>query len=91
MKCQICKGEHTFGEGEEARQASGGMIRGYVWKIKMWNGAIFEWWTPEKVSRKIAKLHLLDIANRGEPYDKKSGIYANNSEDIIQIWETKNG
>jgi hypothetical protein len=89
MKCLICKKEHLFGEGEEARKKSFGIIRGYIWKLKTWNEAIFDWWTPEKVTRQIAKLHLLDIANGGEYYDKKEGIYADNSEDIISIWETK--
>ena len=65
------------------------IIRGYTWKIKLWNEAIFEWWTPEKVSRKEAKQKLLEIANRGEYFSRKEGLYRDCSKDIISIWETK--
>jgi len=61
------------------------MVRGFTWKIRFWNDAVFAWWTPEKVSRKEAKIQLMDIANRGEG----NSIYQDSSEDIKNIWETK--
>ena len=79
-KCSICKSIHFFGEGDKPQN---GMIRGYTWKIKLFNGAIFEWWTPEgKSTRRQAKLHLMDIANGG-----RGSIYKN--IDIENIWRTK--
>lgn len=58
------------------------LVRGYTWKARMSNGAVFEWWTPQKVDRQTAKEELLKIAN-GE----YGGIYT--QKDIDSIWETK--
>jgi hypothetical protein len=89
-KCPICKTTHTLGEGDSAKEKYGYMFRGYTWKMKADNGAIFEWWTPEKVMRKVAKLHLLYLANGGESYDKKDlGIYPDDGTN--RFWETRGG
>lgn len=56
-----------------------GLVRGFVWKMRMSNGAVFEWWTPTDVPRKTAVKELLDIAGE-DSYDK---------EDIDNVWKTK--
>ena len=60
-----------------------GMVRGYKWKMRMSNGAVFEWWTPSKVTRLIAVFELLEIANYPDnpSYDRS---------DIEAVWMTKN-
>ena len=55
-----------------------GLVRGYLWKARMSNGAVFEWWTPRKVNRSIARKEILKMA------------VAYESEDVEQLWETKN-
>lgn len=60
------------------------LVRGYTWKARMSNGAVFEWWTPQKVDRQTAKEELLKIANAEYGY-----VYA--PKDIVSIWETKGG
>jgi hypothetical protein len=55
-----------------------GLVRGYLWKARMSNGAVFEWWTPRKVTRTTARKEILKIANTYE------------NKDIEQLWETKN-
>jgi len=66
------------------------LIRGFVWKCRMSNGAIFEWWTPTKVSHKVAKKALMDFANG---VDKNGRGWSDppiyNSEDVDAVWETK--
>jgi hypothetical protein len=60
------------------------LVRGYVWKAKMSNDAVFQIWTPCKLARKTAKSLLLKEANGdyGE-------VYA--SEDVENFWETQHG
>lgn len=59
------------------------LVRGFTWKAKMFNDAVFQWWTPSKVTRKVAKKSLLDIANN-------NGLWrAYEPNDIIRIWVTK--
>lgn len=60
------------------------LVRGYTWKARMSNGAVFDWWTPQKVDRQTAKEELLKIANA-----EYGDVYA--PKDIVSIWETKGG
>lgn len=53
------------------------LVRGYIWKARMFNGAVFEYWTPMQISRKRARLHLLTVAD----------VYT--SQDIDKLWQTK--
>jgi len=59
------------------------LIRGFNWKARMFNGAVFEFWTPKVISRKKARKEILKIAN-GD-FDK-----AYVKEDIEQLWFNKN-
>lgn len=59
-------------------------IRGYYWKARMFNGAVFSFWTPSKMDRKEAIPAMLDYANG----DYEERIY--NKPDILSIWENKN-
>ena len=61
----------------------GGMVRGFTWKVKMENGAVFFFWTPEAITYRQAKEELLNVANGGPDrniYDKSY---------ILHIWKTK--
>ncbi len=60
------------------------LVRGFNWKCQMFNGAIFEFWTAWKISRKEALKKLLLIAN-GE-YNPP--IYT--KDDIDHFWFNKN-
>jgi len=53
----------------------------------MFNGALFEFWTPlgnGDITRKRAREELLLIANGEYP-----GVYS--SADIVNLWKTKGG
>ena len=53
-------------------------VRGFVWKARMYNGAVFELWTPyDNLTRAEARRQLLDIAD----------VYL--STDIDRLWRTK--
>ena len=60
------------------------LVRGYKWKARMENGAVFEIWTPKKIPRTRAREELLIFANGdfgfGEIYE---------SQDIENLWVTK--
>lgn len=60
------------------------LVRGYVWKARMSNDAVFQIWTPCKLARKTAKSLLLKEANGdyGEVYT---------SSDVENFWEAQNG
>lgn len=65
--------------GMNNREDCLGLVRGFVWKARMANGAIFEWWTPTDVLRREAVKELLDIAGE-DSYDRA---------DILNVWKTK--
>lgn len=54
-------------------------VRGFTWKARMSNDAVFEFWTPSEITRKEAQIKLLDMAN---------GDYLNvyDKTDIIHMW-----
>ena len=54
------------------------LVRGYVWKCRMSNGAVFGVWTPINITRKEAVNELLEFANP-QYYEKK---------DIESVWKT---
>lgn len=60
------------------------LVRGFNWKCRMFNGAIFTFWTAWKISRQTALEELLKVAN-GE-YDPF--IYT--KKDIDYFWPNKN-
>lgn len=62
-------------------QLMGALVRGYVWKGRMDNRALFRAWTPFKLKRKEAKELILKTANGS--YDS---VYENS--DIESMWET---
>jgi len=62
-----------------------GLVRGFVWKCRMFNGAIFEWWTPEDVSRAEARKQLFSIANMFCSEDD----LAYEKGDMESLWKTK--
>ncbi len=63
------------------------MVRGFVWKMRMVNGAIFEWWTPSsQTKRKEAVKHLMADANA---WDIDDGSHAYYPEDVEAVWRTK--
>ncbi len=53
------------------------LIRGYTWKARMFNGAIFEYWTACRITRTTAKTELLSIAVHYTP------------NEIDSLWKTK--
>lgn len=57
------------------------LVRGFTWKARMSNDAVFEFWTPSEITRKTAKDKLLAIAN---------GDYLNvyDKADITYMWRT---
>lgn len=58
-----------------------GLVRGYTWKAKMANGAVFEIWTSQDISRTEAREELFRIANiGGDAYGK---------DDLSGLWRTK--
>lgn len=59
------------------------LVRGFVWKARMINGAIFEWWTPSEVSRATARREVLAVAN-GHGYTA-----AYDETTIESLWQTK--
>lgn len=56
------------------------LVKGTVWKCRMSNDAIFEWWTPYVIKRAAARQELLRVAN--EDYE------AYTKQDIVSIWKT---
>lgn len=56
------------------------LVRGYTWRARMSNGAIFEIWTPFKIRQSQAKTLMLDFAN--------ADIQIYDSQDIESIWST---
>ena len=58
------------------------MVRGYTWKARMSNDAVFEFWTPRTIDRLQARKELLKIANGDytDVYDVK---------DLKQLWVTR--
>jgi len=58
------------------------MVRGYTWKARMSNGAIFDLWTPRIINRCQARKELLDMVN-GDYED----VY--NTKDLKQLWVTR--
>lgn len=62
------------------------LVRGNKWKMKMENDAIFEIWTPFKLTRKEAKILLLNFSNGEGDGFEGDNIYSN--EDIVNFWET---
>ena len=63
------------------------MVRGYKWKCRMFNGAVFEWWTPTKVDRKTARKALYDLANAYCAQDDPCYIEAEG--DLESLWQVK--
>jgi hypothetical protein len=57
------------------------MVRGYTWKVKMNNGAVFDVWTPYKRTRR--EMIPLLLAQANGDYDD---VYARG--DIESVWET---
>ena len=53
------------------------MVRGCTWKARMFNGAVFEIWTPTDIKQHDARRLLLEFA---EHYK---------SNDIESIWKTE--
>lgn len=62
------------------------LVRGYVWRCTMWNGAKFEYWTPSKITKTSARFRLLDEAN-GSYTDDPPYV----PRDIVSLWQTKGG
>lgn len=63
------------------------LVRGFMWKARMSNGALFDWWTPmTDTTRAEAREKLLEIANGGMGLSEL--IYT--KEDIESLWKTKN-
>jgi hypothetical protein len=59
------------------------LVRGFVWKVRMRNGAEWEFWTPTSaLTRSDARRTLLDLANGdyGEVYS---------ASDIENLWRVK--
>ena len=61
------------------------MVRGYKWKCRMFNGAVFEWWTPTKVDRKTARAELYAEGNAMCTEDDPAYVKG----DIDAMWEVK--
>jgi len=58
-------------------------VRGFRWKVRMFNGAEWEFWTPtSRLTRADARRTLLSLAN-GDYGD----VYA--PEDIENLWRVK--
>lgn len=62
------------------------LVQGYVWKGRMSNGAVFEWWTPMKGQRKQAREEIFAIANAWGDDDENR---AYDPSDLERLWETK--
>lgn len=60
------------------------LIRGYNWKARMFNGAVFEFWTPGIISRSKAREAMLNLANGYDYFE----VYS--KKDIEQLWFNKN-
>jgi len=65
------------------------LVRGFTWKARMFTGAIYEWWTPYKVTRKEAREELMNIANWSEPYLEDGEELVYQKGDMVDLWETK--
>ena len=63
--------------GIEKYITKGGLIAGYTWKARMFNGAVFDFWTHKNITRKEAREKLLEIAV----------VYE--SSEIDSIWKCK--
>lgn len=77
-------GEGVVKEAARSNDVMKLMVRGYTWKARMSNGAVFEWWTPMKVGYITAKEELLKAANA-----EYGNVYT--PRDIVSMWETKGG
>ena len=53
------------------------LIRGFTWKARFFNGAVFEYWTAFNITKAEAKQELLDIA------------VCYTDDEIESIWWTK--
>lgn len=62
-----------------------GTVRGYTWKMRMSNGAVFEAWTGQSVTRAEARTELMRIANLW--CDEDDPAY--DHTDIENLWKTK--
>lgn len=58
-----------------------GIVRGYTWKIRMFNGAVFEKWTPKDMNGKDAGQMMIDFSN-GDYEDVCT------NEDVVSLWKT---
>lgn len=64
------------------------MVRGFVWKMRMTNGAVFDWWTPSsQAKRKEAARNLLAFANDCGWIENSLPAYY--PEDVLAVWRTK--
>jgi len=64
-----------------------GWVRGFTWKARMFNGAVFQWWTPRDLCRVEARRELFAIANASCADDNP----AYEKGDIDSMWVTKGG
>ena len=61
-------------------------FKGYYWKVKMFNGAVFMFWTHRgDLKRAEAKEKLLEISNGEYPLNDRPYY----EEDIEAIWRTR--
>lgn len=66
-----------------ATNEGGALVRGYWWKARMSNGALFELWTPNgDVKQKEARKTLLDFANSSCSEDNPAYY----PEDVEGVW-----
>ena len=62
-----------------------GLVRGWVWRVRMSNGAVFDWWTARgNVSRKDARRELMAVANRITEPDSPAYY----PDDVERVWRT---
>lgn len=63
------------------------LMRPYIWRCRMWNGADFEVSTFFRLARDKGRHALLKLAN-GD-YPEKDGVVVYESRDIERMWEAR--
>lgn len=64
------------------------LVRGYVYRCVMFNGADFEIWSPTKLTRKEARARLFALANGDYPWSEEDPPPYEKG-DMDRMWEAR--